>query len=64
MNELMQFLKDDTRRLLEITQTTWIKRVYTENGILFEWENAKKDKGATLNTYDKKSDVLEWYEQL
>ncbi|MEN4054080.1 hypothetical protein [Sulfurimonas sp. NWX79] len=64
MNELMQFLKDDTRRLLEITQATWIKRVYTENGILFECENAKEGKGTTLNTYDKKADVLEWYEQL
>jgi len=53
MNALMQFLEDDTRRLLETTQDGWVKIVYIENGILFECEQAKKDKETTLSTYSK-----------
>jgi len=64
MNTINQFLEDNARRLLEITPTSWIKRVYTENGVLFECEEAKKGKETRLNAYGKKSDVLQWYKSL
>ena len=31
-----RYLQDDTRRLLELSETAYIKRVYTESAIVFE----------------------------
>jgi len=64
MNAINQFLEDDTRRLLEISPDNWVKRVYTDNGILFECEQVKKAKETILSIYKKKSDVLQWYKNL
>ena len=64
MNNINQFLENNTKRMLEISSDIWVKRVYTENGIFFECEKTEKGKDTTLSTYRKKSDVLEWYKKL
>jgi len=60
MNSYQRFILDTEIRLFMISesQDIWIKRVYTENGILYECNN--KD---TLTTFDNTYDVNEWFNE-
>ena len=52
-----KYLKDDTRRVLQIDDNNYIKRVYSENGIIFECSHNE-----AIFTTDEVKKVLEWYE--
>ena len=59
MQNIYRFLEDDNRRLFEIDEIRWIKRVYTEKGIVFECVEEP-----STQTLIKKPDVLEWFEKI
>ncbi len=59
MGLLENFLKDDDKRLFELNDLIYIKRVYSENGIIFE---CVKEPSITILT--KKDDVRNWFEKL
>jgi len=59
MGLLEIFLKDDDRRLFELSNSIYIKRVYSENGIIFECV-----KEPVITNLVKKDDVREWFEKL
>lgn len=56
---LKYYLKNDDRRVFEISKDAYIKRVYTENGIIFECDNGK-----SILTTSSKEEVREWFETL
>lgn len=58
---IYKYLRDDNRRLLEISSVReiYIKRVYTAQGILFECNN-----GSVLFTTSDKQEVIVWFETI
>ena len=61
MSRLQMFLNDDDKRLFEINSKLdiYIKRVYTENGIVFECCNVN-----TISTFSTKNEVINWYNEI